>query len=195
MTPFPLDNALLKMTTPHKWGSACPVRHLPPMMAEFLLTPFLMAWPCPGLYGKSALAVEEEIKSHVYHLSRIIWYQFFHKILQHCLFSQMRPLFHLNPFCYCFPQESQPPQCLLFSFIQGPDEHHIPLGGILKFLEQPEQDCRLLVPLIDKLRILLLKFGWNLPPSHFDPFHNWWSWVCLLMSFLELTVLVLIAKN
>ena len=44
----------------------------PPMMAKFLLTPFLMAWPCPGLYGKSALAVEEEIKSHVYHLSRII---------------------------------------------------------------------------------------------------------------------------
>ena len=28
----------------------------PPMMAKFLLTPFLMAWPCPGLYGKLALA-------------------------------------------------------------------------------------------------------------------------------------------
>ena len=28
----------------------------PPVMAEFLLTPFLMAWPRPGLYGKSALA-------------------------------------------------------------------------------------------------------------------------------------------
>lgn len=28
----------------------------PPMIAEFLLTPFLIAWPCPGLYGKSALA-------------------------------------------------------------------------------------------------------------------------------------------
>lgn len=33
-----------------------------PMIAEFLLTPFLMAWPCPGLYGKSALAAEKEMK-------------------------------------------------------------------------------------------------------------------------------------
>lgn len=30
------------------------------MIAEFLLTPFLIAWPCPGLYGKSALAVEKD---------------------------------------------------------------------------------------------------------------------------------------
>lgn len=38
----------------------CCLYHIPPMIAEFLLTPFLIAWPCPGLYGKSALAAERE---------------------------------------------------------------------------------------------------------------------------------------
>lgn len=38
------------------------MHHPPPMIAEFLLTPFLIAWPCPGLYGKSALAAEEEME-------------------------------------------------------------------------------------------------------------------------------------
>lgn len=35
------------------------------MIAEFLLTPFLIAWPCPGLYGKSALAVEKDREREV----------------------------------------------------------------------------------------------------------------------------------
>lgn len=89
ITPFPLDYGFIEDDSSpqvRSYRKACPVRHLPPMMAEFLLTPFLIAWPCPGLYGKSALAVEEEMKRHIYHLSQIIWYLVFHTTLQQPVF-------------------------------------------------------------------------------------------------------------
>ena len=190
MTPFPLDNAFIENEhSPQvrkRLSCASPTSNDGRVSVDSISYGLALSWV---IWKISTGCRGRDKKSCISFIPDNLIYLFFHKILQHCLFSQMRPLFHLNPFCYCCPQESQPPQCLLFSFVHGPDEHYISLGGILKSLEQPEQDCRLSVPLTDKLRILL-KFGWNLPPSHFDPFHNWWSWACLLMSFLELTVLV-----
>lgn len=116
------------------------MHHLPPMIAEFLLTPFLIAWPCPGLYGKSALAVEKEITSEV-EVSSIPLIPN-HLILISSCNSSTLPVFpndiHMldGPILVLFPQEAvacAPAPGL--SLAQGPESTTPPLEEYWRTLQ------------------------------------------------------------
>lgn len=156
---------------------ACSVHHLPPMMAEFLLTPFRIAWPCPGLYGKSALAVEKEMESQLREWGSPL------------IPSDVAPVFSYNSLLPVFPNEmpiSGGRILLLLPRRITATSTPIPAGFLhregLQLLWKKIRDanypgCPLQFHWQTSLWIIILQFGWNLPPVPFYPIHNWWQWL------------------
>lgn len=148
------------------------------MIAEFLLTPFLIAWPCPGLYGKSALAVEKEVKSQVWESSVPLipnnCIPIFSHNSSHFLFSPLRSPFQMEPPCYRVPWDSWPPTpALLFSFAWGPDKHCTWFGGTWENQKLPERLLQFHWQTSLCITIRFLRFVWNLLLSIFYPTPNW----------------------